>query len=178
MTPAGGRAPEKLPANLFAANQSFTAEWPPMRVSWYGVVGITPSRSQDCLQAEPVIKATHLLPLITVCFEVATLLLGAAKADAQTASEIAIVAHRNDQPHKPPGFVTVVISQESAFSTPKASEIAFVRAPIPVAKNAPNEAGPGALALRRYGCHQQRQASRKQPLPTPISRPLPITGRH
>lgn len=53
--------------------------------------------------------ATHLLLFTTGCFEVATLLLGAAKADAQNATEIAIVAHRIDQPHKPLGFVTVVI---------------------------------------------------------------------
>jgi len=55
-----------------------------------------------------VITATHLL-LFAVCFEVAALLFGAAKADAQNATEIAIVAHRIDQPHKPLGFVTVVM---------------------------------------------------------------------
>jgi hypothetical protein len=175
MTTAGVRAPEKLPANLFAANQSFVAEWPPMRDSWYAVVGITPSRSQDCLQAEPVIKATHLLPLITVCFEVATLLLGAAKADAQTAREIAIVAHRIDQPHKPRGFVTVVMTQESAFFAPKARRLL---GPIPVAKNVPDEAGPGAPAPHCCGCRRRRQAFRKQPLPSPIWRQLPIIGRH
>ena len=83
-----------------------------MRESWYGVVGITLSRSQFCRTAEPVIKATHLLPFKTgVCFEVATLLLGAAKADAQIATEIATVAHRTDRPNKPTGFVTVVIRQ-------------------------------------------------------------------
>jgi hypothetical protein len=87
------------------------AEFPPMRVSWYGVVGITLSLSQFCRTAEPVIKATHLLLFKTAGFEVATLLLGAAKADAQNATEIATVAHRIDQPHKPNGFVTVVISQ-------------------------------------------------------------------
>jgi len=74
------------------------------------VVGITPSLSQGCRHAEPVIKATHLLLFTTVCFfEVATLALGAAKADAQNATEIATIAHRTDQPHKPHGFVTVVI---------------------------------------------------------------------
>jgi len=73
-----------------------------MRSSWYGVVGITLSRSQFCRVAEPVIKATHLLLFKTdCCFEVATLLFGAAKADAQNATEIATVAHRIDQPHKP-----------------------------------------------------------------------------
>jgi hypothetical protein len=76
------------------------------------VVGITLSLSQFCRTAEPVIKATHLLPFKTgCCFEVATLLFGAAKADAQNATEIATVAHRTDQPHKPHGFVTVVICQ-------------------------------------------------------------------
>ena len=79
-----------------------------MRSSWYAVVGITPRRSQFCRTAEPVITATHLL-LFTACFEDATLLLGAAKADAQTATEIAIAAHRIDQPHKPLGLITVVI---------------------------------------------------------------------
>jgi len=83
-----------------------------MRESWYGVVGITPRRSQGCRQAEPVITATHLLLFTTGFFEVATLVPGAARADAQTATEIAIVAHRTDQPHKPLGFVTVVITKE------------------------------------------------------------------
>jgi hypothetical protein len=74
------------------------------------VVGITLSLSQFCRTAEPVIKATHLLLFKTVCcFEAATLLLGAAKADAQNATEIAIVAHRIDQPHKPNGLITVVM---------------------------------------------------------------------
>ena len=82
-----------------------------MRSSWYGVVGITLSLSQDCRHAEPVIKATHLLPFKTgCCFEVATLLFGAARADAQKTSDIAIAAHRTDQPHKPDGFVTVVMT--------------------------------------------------------------------
>jgi hypothetical protein len=36
-------------------------------------------------------------------------LLGAAKADAQNATEIATIAHRTDQPHKPDGFITVVM---------------------------------------------------------------------
>jgi hypothetical protein len=60
-----------------------------------------------------VIIATHLL-LLTVCFfEVATLLLlGAAKADAQKTTATAAVTHRIDQPHKPFGFVTVVIMGE------------------------------------------------------------------
>jgi hypothetical protein len=76
------------------------------------VVGITLSRAQSCRTAEPVIKATHLLPFTTgCCFEVATLLFGAAKADAQNATEIATIVHRTDQPHKPHGFVTVVILQ-------------------------------------------------------------------
>ena len=45
-----------------------------------------------------------------VCFfEVATLFVGAAKADAQKTIANATVAHRIDQPHKPLGFVTVVI---------------------------------------------------------------------
>jgi hypothetical protein len=68
------------------------------------------SLSQDCRIAEPVIKATHLLLFATVCcFEVATLSFGAAKADAQNATEIATIAHRTDQPHKPRSFVAVVI---------------------------------------------------------------------
>ncbi len=91
-----------------------------MRSSWYAVVGITPRRSQDCLTAEPVIIATHLL-LLTVVFEVATLLLGEAKADAQTATEIASAAHRTDQPHKPLGFVTVVMKKASVFPGESAS---------------------------------------------------------
>jgi len=82
-----------------------------MRVSWYAVVGITPSRSQSCRTAEPVMMATHLLPFRMGCFEATALLLGAAKADAQNATEIATIAHRTDQPHKPHGFVTVVIFQ-------------------------------------------------------------------
>jgi hypothetical protein len=57
-----------------------------------------------------VIKATHLLLFKTgCCFEVATPLLGAAKADPQNATEIAIVANRTDKPHKPCGLVTVVM---------------------------------------------------------------------
>ena len=95
-----------------------------MRDSWYGVVGITPRRSQFCRTAEPVIKATHLLLLTVCCFEVATLLFGAANADAQKAIETAIVAHRIDQPHKPLGFVTVVMKKGSVFSQAIASTIA------------------------------------------------------
>jgi hypothetical protein len=49
-------------------------------------------------------------------FEVTTLLLGAANADAQMTIDNATVAHRTDQPHKPLGFVTVVIEKESVFS--------------------------------------------------------------
>ena len=76
----------------------------------YAVVGITLSRSHGCRHPEPVMKATHLLPFTTgCCFEVATLFCGAAKADAQIKIDIATVAHRTDQPHKPPGLVTVVI---------------------------------------------------------------------
>jgi hypothetical protein len=57
-----------------------------------------------------VIKATHLLLFKTgCCFEDATLLLGAAKADPQNATKIAIIANRTDQPQKPHGFVTVVM---------------------------------------------------------------------
>ena len=81
------------------------------------MVGITPSRSQDCRQAEPVISATHLLPFTTGCFfEVTALLLGAANADAQMTIDNATVAHRTDQPHKPLGFVTVVIEKGSVLS--------------------------------------------------------------
>jgi hypothetical protein len=79
-----------------------------MRDSWYAVVGITPRRSQFCRTAEPVIRATHLL-LLRVCFEVTTLFVGAAKADAQKTTATAAVTHRIDQPHKPLGFVTVVM---------------------------------------------------------------------
>jgi hypothetical protein len=57
--------------------------------------------------ADPVIKATHLFFTTVCCLEVATLLLGAAKVDAQNATEIAAMAHRIDQPHKPKGLVTV-----------------------------------------------------------------------
>jgi hypothetical protein len=49
-------------------------------------------------------------------FEVATLVLGALNADAQMTIDNATVAHRTDQPHKPLGFVTVVIEKESVFS--------------------------------------------------------------
>ena len=57
--------------------------------------------------------ATHLLLFTTgCCFEVTMLLFGAAKADEHAASVIAIVAHRTDQPHKPFGFVTVVIVRD------------------------------------------------------------------
>jgi hypothetical protein len=70
-----------------------------MRDSWYAVVGITPSRAQSCLTAEPVMRAIHLLALMGVCFEVATLLLGAANADAQIAIDMATVVN----------LVTVVI---------------------------------------------------------------------
>jgi hypothetical protein len=80
-----------------------------MRVSWYGVVGITLSLSQFCRTAEPVIKATHLLLFKTAGFEIATLLLGAAKADPQNATKIATIANRTDQPHKPHGLITVVM---------------------------------------------------------------------
>jgi hypothetical protein len=66
-------------------------------------------------------RATHLLLFTTCCFEVATLLFGAAKADAQTATEIAITAHRTDQPHKPLSFVTVVMEKGSVFGCVKAS---------------------------------------------------------
>ena len=76
------------------------------------MVGITLSLSQFCRTAEPVIKATHLLLFTTgCCLEVATLLFGAARADAQNATEIATIAHRTDQPDKPHGFVTVVIAE-------------------------------------------------------------------
>src|SRR5438128_8699464 len=65
---------------------------------------------RSCRSAESVIKAAELLLVTTVfCFDVATLGLGAAKADAQNATELATIAHRTDQPHKPHGFVTVVI---------------------------------------------------------------------
>jgi hypothetical protein len=69
-----------------------------------------------------VITATHLLLLTVCCFEVATLLLGAAKADAQKTIDTATVAHRIDQPHKPFGFVTVVMEKGSIFSSVKASK--------------------------------------------------------
>ena len=57
-----------------------------------------------------------------VCFEVATLLLGAAKADAQNTIDTAIVTHRIDQPHKPLGIVTVVMKKGSSFFRLKASK--------------------------------------------------------
>jgi hypothetical protein len=70
-----------------------------------------------------VITATHLLLFTTGCFfEVATLLLGVAKADAQNTIDTAIAAHRIDQPHKPLNFVTVVMERGSTFSLVKASE--------------------------------------------------------
>jgi hypothetical protein len=109
--------------NVFAEDYSFSAEWPPTRSSWYAVVGITPRRSQFCRTAEPVITATHLLLFTTGCFlEVATLVPGAANADAQKAIDNATAAHRTDQPHKPLNFVTVVIEKVSVLSRVKASE--------------------------------------------------------
>jgi hypothetical protein len=64
-----------------------------------------------------VITATHLLLFTTGCFfEVATLVLGAANADAQKAIDNATAAHRTDQPHKLLGFVTVVIEKVSVLS--------------------------------------------------------------
>jgi len=61
--------------------------------------------------AEPVIRATHLLPLATVCcFVVTTLFCGTANADAQIAIDMATVAN----------LVTVVIAQEWASLMPKA----------------------------------------------------------
>jgi len=80
------------------------------------VVGIALSLSQGCRIFEPVINAKHALLVFftatTCCFEgVTTLLLGSASADAQNAIEVATIAHRTGQPHKPLGFVTVVIPQ-------------------------------------------------------------------
>jgi hypothetical protein len=43
-------------------------------------------------------------------------LLGSANADAQKASATAALTHRNDQLHKPDGFVTVDISEVSDLS--------------------------------------------------------------
>ena len=65
------------------------------------MLGITLSREQSCRQAEPVIITVHLLAF-KGCFEVATLLFGAAKADAQIAIDMVTVA----------SLVTVVIPQE------------------------------------------------------------------
>jgi hypothetical protein len=94
----GVRAPEINPAKINSLYQSFAAEWPPIRSSWYAVLGITPSREQSCRTAEPVIITVHLLAF-KGCFEVATLLSGAANADAQIAIDMVTVA----------SFVTVVI---------------------------------------------------------------------
>lgn len=73
--------------------------------------GITPSREQSCRTAEPVIITVHLLAF-KGCFEVATVLFGAANADAQIAIDRATVA----------SFVTVVITQDSAFLVPMTRE--------------------------------------------------------
>jgi hypothetical protein len=74
------------------------------------VLGITLSREQSCRQAEPVIMTVHLFAF-NVGFEVAAVLVGAAKADAQIAIDMATVAN----------FVTVVMGQWSARLMPKAS---------------------------------------------------------
>lgn len=55
-------------------------------------------------------------------FEVATLVLGAANADAQKTIDNATAAHRTDQPHKPLNFVTVVIEKVSVLSRVKARQ--------------------------------------------------------
>lgn len=65
------------------------------------MLGITLSREQSCRTAEPVIITVHLLAF-KGCFEVATVLFGAANADAQIAIDSATVA----------SFVTVVIPQD------------------------------------------------------------------
>ena len=96
----GVRAPEINPAKINSLYQSFTAEWPPIRSSWYAVVGMTLSREQSCRTAEPVIITVHLLAF-KGCFEVATLLFGAANADAHIAIDKATMAN----------LVTVVICQ-------------------------------------------------------------------
>jgi len=65
------------------------------------VFGITPSREQSCRTAEPVIITVHLTAF-KGCFEVATVLFGAANADAQIAIDMATVAN----------LVTVLMQQE------------------------------------------------------------------
>jgi len=74
------------------------------------VVGITLSREQSCRTAEPVIITVHLTAFI---FEgcSATVLVGAANADAHIAIDMATVAN----------LVTVVMAQGCAFLPAKAS---------------------------------------------------------
>jgi hypothetical protein len=109
------RAPEIFQRILFASNQSFVAEWPPMRSSWYAVLGITLSREQSCRTAEPLITIVHLTALTTgcCCFEVTTFFCGAANADAHIAIDKATVAN----------LVTVVMTKSSSFLLVKASKI-------------------------------------------------------
>ena len=64
--------------------------------------GITLSRAQSCRTAEPLIITVHLTAFTFAgCFEVVTVLFGAANADAQIAIDMATVAN----------LVTVVIAQ-------------------------------------------------------------------
>jgi hypothetical protein len=76
------------------------------------VVGITPSREQSCRTAEPLITIVHLTAL-TGCFEVVTVLFGAANADAHIAIDKATVA----------SFVTVAMTKLSSLLTAKARKI-------------------------------------------------------
>ena len=73
--------------------------------------GITPRREQSCRTAEPVIITVHFTAF-TGCVEVVTFFCGAANADAQIAIDRATVA----------SFVTVVITQDSAFLVPMTRE--------------------------------------------------------
>ena len=61
--------------------------------------GITLSLEQSCRTAEPVIITVHLTAFTFGCFEGASLLFGAANADAQIAIDMATVVN----------LVTVVI---------------------------------------------------------------------
>jgi len=107
------RAPETNQRKSIRCYQSFTAVWPPIRSSWYAVLGITLSRLQSCRTAEPVIIRVHLTALTFCCFEVATVLFGAANADAHIAIDKATVA----------SFVTVAMTKLSSLLTAKARKI-------------------------------------------------------
>ena len=141
--------------------------WPPIRSSWYAVLGIMLSREQSCRTAEPVIIMVHLTAFTRCCcFEVATVLFGAANADAHIVIDKATVA----------SFVTVAMTKFSSLLTAKARKI-IVRPPTLVAGNVRGAAGLNAPALHYSGSRRRRRAFRKPPRLTPTSHQLPTVVR-